>query len=238
MTLPKTEPPLRRKRYEEIVDHLQLMIFANELRVGDQLPSERDLMQRFSVGRSSVREALFTLNRMGLISVSTGAPARVVRPDIRTLLTDLTGAVRHLMVTPQGIRQLQAARMLLEVGLAREAARDATPDDIDRLEQALAANRQAIDDLEEFQRTDFQFHHTIAAITGSPIFASLLEFFAEWLAEQRAGSVKSGAKPEPVFREHEAIFLAIADKDPVAAQDAMERHLKGVAAHYWAQLSE
>lgn len=224
----------RRKRYEEIVDHVQLMIFSGALGIGDQLPSERELMDRFGVGRSSVREALFALGRMGLISVSTGAPARVVSPDIRVLLRDLTGAVRHLMVAPEGIRQLQQARALLEIGLAREAAARATDEDIVRLKQALDENEASIGgSVSEFERTDLAFHYAIATVAANPIFTGLLNGLAEWLAEQRSTTVRAGATPVPVFADHKAIYEAIAARDIVAAPAAMQRHLDNVVRTYW-----
>ena len=58
----------RRKRYEEIAEHIELQIFSGKLAEGSKIPSERELMERFGVGRSTVREALFALQRKGLLS--------------------------------------------------------------------------------------------------------------------------------------------------------------------------
>ena len=66
-------PVRRRKLYEEIVDRLEALMLDGTLAPGDQLPSERELMVTFQVGRTAVREALFALSRMGLISLQNGA---------------------------------------------------------------------------------------------------------------------------------------------------------------------
>ena len=81
-----------RKKFEEVAEHLELAIFSGRLSVGDKIPSERALMDQFGVGRSTVREALFMLQRKGLLETRPGAPARVSRPDADTLIDDVSGA--------------------------------------------------------------------------------------------------------------------------------------------------
>ena len=116
-----------RKKFQEISEHLELMIFQGKLQPGDKIPSERDLMAEFGAGRSSVREALFTLQRKGLLAVRPGAAARVTSPSTDTMVSELSGAARHLLRQPQGVRDLQNARALLEIGLSRHAALRARP---------------------------------------------------------------------------------------------------------------
>ena len=74
-----TEPRLpvgRRKRAHDVADKLEAMIAADEFEVGSQLPSEKELMARFGVGRPAVREALFMLQQQGRIEIASGARAR------------------------------------------------------------------------------------------------------------------------------------------------------------------
>ena len=67
----------RRKLFEQVAAHIQKEILAGALRPGDRLPPERDLRARFGVGRPTIREALITLQRAGLVEIGNGAPARV-----------------------------------------------------------------------------------------------------------------------------------------------------------------
>ena len=67
-----TQPIVRRKLSDEIRDRLVTLIREDELRPGDQLPSERQLMDRFAVGRPAVREALQSLGTAGLIEINHG----------------------------------------------------------------------------------------------------------------------------------------------------------------------
>jgi GntR family transcriptional regulator, sialic acid-inducible nan operon repressor len=224
-------PP--RKKYEEIADYLELQIFGGRLQTDDKLPSERDLMAQFGAGRSSVREAIFALQRKGLVAARAGTAARVTKPTAGTMVAELSGAVRHLLARPEGIRDLQNARLLFEVGLARRAALQATAEDLAQLRAALEANRQAADS-ESFQSTDALFHYTLAQIAGNDILTALNMALTDWLAEQRRVSGRAGGVTfADVYRQHEAIFEAIAAGDAPAAEAAMETHLKSVSANYW-----
>jgi GntR family transcriptional regulator, sialic acid-inducible nan operon repressor len=221
-----------RKKFEEIAEHLELSIFSGRLSVGDKIPSERALMDRFGVGRSTVREALFMLQRKGLLETRPGAAARVSRPDADTMVDDLSGAARHMLSQPDGVRHLQNARTLFEIGLARHAAKHATEEDLQALKSALEANGAAMDQ-PTFQRTDLTFHYTLAMITHNPVFTSIHHALMAWLAEQRSVSARAGATRSEIFGQHRAIYEAIAAGDSVAAEEAMETHLATVARYYW-----
>lgn len=225
-----------RKKFEEIAEHIELSIFSGRMSVGDKIPSERELMIQFSVGRSTVREALFSLQRKGLLAARPGAAARVSRPDADTLIDDLSGSARHMLSQPDGVRQLQNARMLFEIGLARSAAKQATREDLKILREALDANGLAADQ-PTFVRTDLTFHYTLAMITHNPIFTSIHHALMGWLADQRAMSARAGATRVEVFAQHQAIYDAIEARDTAAAEDAMETHLATVARYYWQAMS-
>src|SRR5262249_46284340 len=144
MSLFDIRPVRRRKIYEELVDQLVEAILSGKAPPGTLLPSERELVEQFGVGRSSVREALFALQKMGLIVLSNGERASVVEPTSAALVGELGGPVRYYLSRPSGVRDFQGAREFLEAGLARHAARHATKADIARLAAALAANREAL----------------------------------------------------------------------------------------------
>jgi len=228
----------RRKRHEEIAEHIELSILSERLTVGSRLPSERDLMEQFGVGRSTVREALFRLQRMGLITLTQGAPARAARPTAEAMVSELSGAARHFLSSPDGIRHFQHARLLFEVSLAREAALHADSTKLTHLAQALAANRAAIGDQQRFVQTDLDFHATLARITGNPIFTALTQALADWLGKQRQLSARGGATQLDVYGQHAAIYDAIAARDAVRAEQAMEDHLRQVAQRYWRAVSD
>src|SRR5262245_21134195 len=116
-TLPQQVPVKRRKVYEEVAQRLEDMMLSGALRPGDVLPAERELVETFGVGRSAIREALFALQRMGLVSIRNGERAYVTKPTPEVVVGELSGAVRHLLAQPEGARHMQQARTLHEASL-------------------------------------------------------------------------------------------------------------------------
>lgn len=228
------EPVRRRKLFEEIVVRLEQAILDGRIKPGDQLPSERELMELYGVGRTSVREALFTLQRMGLVSINSGERARAMEPTAEALVSELSGAARHLLAQPGGVRHFQEARMFFEVGLVREAARHATDRDLAALAAALEENRKAIGHPNTFERTDVAFHFVLAQMTRNPIFVALHAAIADWLMEQRTTSLRIKGAGRTAYEAHSRIYDAIASRDPDQAETAMREHLEEVNRRYWA----
>jgi GntR family transcriptional regulator, sialic acid-inducible nan operon repressor len=226
-------PIRRRKLYEEVMVRLEEMIQDGQLGVGDFLPSEREIMQQFGVGRPAVREALFALQRMGLVVVGTGERPRVSAPTPKTLLSELAGSARLLLSKPDGTRHFQRARALFECGLAEEAARVATEDDVRELKEALDLNEAALGDPTRFVRTDVQFHFVIALISRNPIYTALHEAIVEWLADQRSVVLRHQGVDHVAFRSHQLIFDAIAAHDSDKARETMREHLREISELYW-----
>ncbi len=229
----ETEIIRPRKLYEQIADRITAAIRSNEYSLGDVLPSERELMERFGVGRPAVREALFALQRMGLVEVRSGMRARVTEPTPDRLIGELSEAVKLFLVTNTGIRQFQDARASFEIGLARHAALHATPEDLRQLKEALRANEQAIGDFELFAKTDVEFHFILAVIRRNSIFTAMHQAIAQWLTEQRTTALRSPGEDRIAFVAHEAICEGVASGDPDRAERAMAEHLAQVGKTYW-----
>jgi GntR family transcriptional regulator, sialic acid-inducible nan operon repressor len=230
---PAAKPIRRRKLYEDVAQRIEEMIRSGRFSPGDQLPSEREIMEELGVGRSAVREAMLSLQKMGLATVKSGERARVTTPTAQVLVSELSGAARLLLAQEGGVQRFQEARALFEIGLARAAAEVATPDDIKRLKEALDANRRAFEDLGDFMSTDVAFHYVIATIPRNAIFTALYEAVVEWLTEQREISGRAPLSAKLAYAAHERIYKAIAAHDPIAAQAAMQDHLAQVAKLYW-----
>ncbi|MDQ0471901.1 transcriptional regulator NanR [Labrys wisconsinensis] len=225
----------RRKLYEEIADDLERMIQDGQYAPEDLLPSERDLMSQYGVGRPAVREALFHLRKMGLVEVRSGERARVTRPTPAFVIGTLSGTARHMLAAPGGVQDFQNARLFFETGLARHAALHAGADDLAAFEAALAANRAAIGDLRRFRDSDVAFHYVLALIPRNAIFTAIHAALADWLTEQRQTTLapaQDNALYETVYEAHRAIFEGVASRDPDRAERAMREHLDYVSRRY------
>lgn len=228
-----TGPIVRRKLADEVRERLLALIRNGDVRPGDRLPSERDLMARFGVGRPAVREAMQALESAGLIEISHGERARVVAPDTRGMFDHIGETVLHLLqASPSTLAHLKEARILFEVGMVRIAADKATPDDIERLRQALDHQRGCVGQNSEFVKADMAFHTAIAAISGNSVCTVLSEAMLDWLFHFRRDLLRVPGSENITISEHQRLFDAIAAHDSAEAERAMMDHLTRVDAKY------
>jgi len=220
-----------RKLYEDVAHHLEEMIRDGEFAESGRLPSERELMKHFGVGRPSIREALFHLRKMGLVDIRSGERARVTRPTPQFVIDALSSTARHMIAAPDGVHDFQDARVFFEAGLARHAALHATEDDIANFREALEVNRQSIGDLKLFERTDVAFHYVLALVPRNPIFTAIHAALAEWLLEQRQTTLAPG-EDQKAYEAHVLVFETVAARDPDRAEQAMRAHLDYVVRRY------
>jgi len=221
----------QRKLYEEVAARLERMIAEGHYAAGDALPSQRTLMETFAVGRPAIREALFHLQKMGLIDIRSGTRAIVTLPTPAFVVDALAVTARHMLAAPGGVQNFQSLRVFFEVGLARHAAEHATADDLARFRAALEENRASLGDLKRFERTDVDFHYVLAVIPRNPMFTAIHAALAEWLLEQRQTTLAPG-EDKVAYEAHRAIFEAVAAHDADRAEAAMREHLDYVTRRY------
>ncbi len=217
--------PTRRKLSDDIRMQLEEMIRDEVYPVGTALPSEREMMEMFDVGRPSIREALFALEKMGLVRIKTGEKAKVTRPTPRDLLSSLSGMANLLLDQPQGVEDFEQARLFMETSIARHAALHATEEQVEVLHEALLRNQEAIPKARLFAITDVAFHRVLTEIPGNAIFVAMHDALVDWLINQRRLPSDPDTSNRQSYDGHAAVFEAIKARDPDAAAQAMEKHL-------------
>ena len=229
----QVQPIQRRKLYQEVLDRLMARIESGEIAPGDQLPSERELMEMYAVGRVAVREALQELARSGIVEISHGERARVVVPTASLLIDQIAGGARHLLrIQPETLEHLKEARLFLEVGMVRLAAEKASPQDVQRLREKLKDHEASLASLDQFLERDMAFHREIARISGNPIFPAIVEALFGWASAYYQTIVRAPGAESLTLAEHQRIIDAIASGQPDAAAKAMSDHLTRANALY------
>lgn len=221
-----SDPIQKRKLYQQVLDRLMLRIQSGEIRPGDQLPPERELMDFYGVGRPAIREALQAMERSGIVEISHGERARVVVPTADDLIRQIGSGARHLLsMQPDTLEHLKQARIFLESGTARMAAEQATADDVEALRMRIEEQRAALQQLDRFLDCDMAFHREIARISANPIFPSIVEGIFRWGSDYYQPLVRAPGAEQLTLVEHTRIVDAIAAHDGAAAEQAMRDHL-------------
>ncbi|QKV18532.1 transcriptional regulator NanR [Oricola thermophila] len=229
----KGEKIVRRKLSDQVLERLRDMMISGELKAGDPMPSERELMERFGVGRPAVREALQSMQSMGLITISHGERSRVgfLSADILFRQADPVAQLL-LAMSPDNLEHLKEARRHFELGMVRLAAERATPEDAAVLRGLVEEQRGHLGDAPLFIRTDMQFHATIARMSGNPIFASVSEAMLNWLFNYHTEVLIWTGQEEVTLKEHALIVDNIEAGDPDGATEAMRMHIDRTADLY------
>ncbi len=224
----RPKPVRRGKLYEQVTNGLLDYIQSEKLRPGDQLPSERELMTWFEVGRPTVREALQNLERLGFVTISHGERARISDLDFGRVFEQMGVTTQHLLNNSERMMgEMKDARLLFERQMVRRAAEIATDQDIADLralidQQAAAkTSRDAVN----FMQCDMQFHTRVAAVGGNSIYPAMSMALLSWLQKFYIDQLRVAGSEELTIAEHQAVLEAIESHDPDAADTAVSAHL-------------
>ncbi|HSI41398.1 MAG TPA: FCD domain-containing protein [Xanthobacteraceae bacterium] len=214
----------KRTMREQIAERIAHMIQSGLLRVGDELPSERELAQMLDVSRETVRGAVQMLAAIGMVEISQGARTRIIGtegfgPSMFAHATELS---RY------GAQDVYMARQLVEDFVVREAARRIDPETLQRLEGLVEAQDAMTDDPVRFQISDAEFHQLIYRSGGNQLLAHfLVDAYGYALGYRRVALMVPGAVQRSID-DHRLILAALEARDPDAAAAATGRHITRV----------
>ncbi|HET7718034.1 MAG TPA: FadR/GntR family transcriptional regulator [Bauldia sp.] len=207
---------------QSVVNRILDMVRTGNLRAGDRLPSERELIEILGISRPSLREALRALSMLGVIESRHGGGAFVTSLEARTLLAPLDF---FLSLSPANLADSFESRRIVEVEIVRKAAVKASEADIDDLHAMIAAHEAILDDPVGFRILDARFHLKLSAAGGNVV----LERIAYGLYNMGLDIRRRATEDRDMIREstedHARIVAAIAGRDVDAAGRAMGAHL-------------
>lgn len=209
-----------KSQHGRIVGELGLAIVSGELKPGDRLPPEQQLLDRYEISRPVLREAVRVLAAKGLL-VSRQRAGATVRPRNEWHLLDPDVLFWVIQSRPQEefLNTLMDVRRVFEPAAAAMAAKAATPDQLKRIEQALSGMAAATD-TEELLEPDLAFHRGIADATNNDLMAYIGNMLSLALRESIVLSSQLPNTHELSLPRHEAILTAIRNRDPLAARQA------------------
>ena len=229
--------------YMEIVEQIKEQIKIGHLKAGSPLPSEREMAEKFEVSRSSVREAITILGSLGIIEVQHGKGSFVRDFQNTKSMENYFDTFALLFdIEPAQTLQLLQVRKILEPHAAALAAKNATPEDVLRLNEIQKEMKITLDRGEVSLNPDYNFHFHIAASTGNDILLSTLRALSDIMRRSLRQtswlSLTNKQRTTDPIIEHEQIIEAIDNKDAEIAYQIMFKHLEEVEINFKKSLKE
>ncbi|RGP37949.1 FadR/GntR family transcriptional regulator [Pseudotabrizicola alkalilacus] len=217
----------------QVADLIRTAILEGKLQVDERLPSEDELAKRFGISRPTVREALKVLAAQSLIRARRGPTGGnfVTRPDPDALARSITDASTLLVgVGTFGIDEIIAARIETETICCRLAATNRTDEDLARLREEIALQRdEALSDT-DFCASDVRFHRAVVTATGNGPLWLMMHVVIESFIPVTNMLIFGAQERRRTVDGHASVVDAIAARDADRATLHMRRHLNGMCA--------
>lgn len=213
----------------ELADHLCERIRNDRLAPGDRLGTEADLADQFGVSRTVVREAIGSLRGLGVVTGRQGLGLCVAEAD--NFSSVLRKALVPQVASPQGWRELQQLRAVIEIGSIALAVELITSEEIIRLQTIVVEMQRVMKKINQdpagtskaYKELDCLFHQTILAASHGNF---VKQFHGVLLDYFHAGDLYGHPPTSKGLRDHELIANAIADRNTDAATKLLTDHLK------------
>jgi DNA-binding FadR family transcriptional regulator len=215
-------------RTQQVRDQLEAAIERGDYKAGDRLPSQRELVDLFGVSRVSVREAIRSLEAIGLLEVHHGRGCFVAASRSDRYAGSFG---RWLAIHRDEVLELLKVRGALDELAAECAAARGDAASLRRVRETADAFRAVAESaggVERLAAHDLAFHAAIGEASGSPLLADLLLELHTTLGESRHATLAPPGRPGLSAREHDAIVEALAAGDAAAARRAVARHIGSV----------
>ncbi len=222
--------PIKTKRlYEEIVEQIKQLITDGSLKPGDKLLSERELAEQFQVSRASVREAIRTLEMLGVIDIRPGEGTFIRGIDTVDIIRPLA---MFLALERSSLLDMFEMRRIFEIGTVSLAAERATQEELDQIEAMLEMMRERLNvlDPEKGEEYDTAFHYAVAEATHNSLLTKLFKTVSEEFAKANSVARRQLYRDniqnaQKLIDQHSEILEAIRSRSPKRASAAMLAHL-------------
>ncbi|MFT8315616.1 MAG: FadR/GntR family transcriptional regulator [Clostridium sp.] len=219
------------KVYEQVIIQIKDMIAKGILKKGDKLPSERELVDKLGVSRTSIREALRALEIIGLVESRQGE-GNFIRDNFENSLFEPLSVM--FMLQKSSTLEIHQVRVMIETETASLAAKNIKDKDIEVLQGFIDKLKNSKDELER-SISDKNFHYKIAECSGNFLINNILRSVSSlmdaFIVNARMVIVNESKARELLVEQHEDILQALIYRDSEAAVKAMRKHLDCIKEH-------
>jgi GntR family transcriptional regulator, transcriptional repressor for pyruvate dehydrogenase complex len=208
-----------------VVQDIIAKIKTGDLKIGDRLPSERELAERLEVSRISVREGIKILSSMGFLDVRVGDGTFVRKIDVSKAMEPLTYS---LYLESSALLELLESRKIIEVAIAGLAAERATEDELELLKSTVDQMAKSFSDADSFRESDADFHIALAEMAHNIVLHRVVITVRDMLKVSSKATYQVPGACEKALKFHQGIFEAIVAKNSSKAKEIMLKHLEDV----------
>jgi DNA-binding FadR family transcriptional regulator len=206
----------------QIQEEVKNYIIRNQLSPGDALPSEGDLARQLNIGRNSVREAVKSLEALGVLEARPGSGLFVKAFTFDAIIDNLPYG---LLFDVKSVTDFLEVRAHLEYGMVDRVVQEATEDQLDALRVVVDRMHRTAEAGQYDASGDREFHATLYKNLGNPVLLRVLDVF--WLVVRRASErshVIDPADPLETVRSHQRILEALERRSPEEMRAAFDYH--------------
>jgi len=209
---------------EEIEKQIKGAIFSEKLKPGDRLSPEKELAEIFNTSRTTVREALRTLQKEGFLTIKQGVKggSYVREADFSPIVNSITHMLQLKRIT---LENLTEARLVIEPEIAKMAALKSKQVDLKQMEEALNELRQLVEKKERSTATNIQFHRVIGESCKNPVLYFINNSLLNLLQENLSKLFLELEKNRLMLEQHIRIYEAIKAHNPEKAYSEMRNHI-------------
>lgn len=205
-------------------DYIKDYIREHNLRPGDQLPPEGQLVEDLGVGRSSVREAVKSLQSLGIIQVRQGNGLYVSEPNFDSMLETFQFSLQY---NPHTLAELLQVRIWLEVAVIGDAVGHIQETELSRLDEILTTWQERIRLAEEYADLDESFHQIIYGVIGNQTLMKFFDVFWIFFVKLE-NEITRDPNPQQVLDSHRSIVEAIRAYDVELTRQRLKEHFQSI----------
>lgn len=213
----------RRTKADEAMNAILRYIKANDLKMGERLPSEREMTEMFSIGRASIREAIKVLCMMNILEV---------HPQGGTFISTFSANSSYdqfrlfLQSGHINMEEIFETRLILETECIALAAKNITDEQLETIRKNISA--VDVENTEGFAEADRALHDTIYAATGNRALEYLMQTVKMWTVVSQSFTNTFEEVRRIVHRDHQDIYNALSRRAAELSREAMRKHIMHV----------
>jgi GntR family transcriptional regulator, transcriptional repressor for pyruvate dehydrogenase complex len=210
---------------DAVTDRIISQIQEGRYRAGDRLPTERELAEQLGVGRTSVREGLRFLEKLGVLEIRQGMGTVVRSLSLGEVFEHLVPVQTIIELPDRDVRDIMHVRRVLEAESAQLAAQHATDRQLGRLEELLHGMAASLEKPRDYLEMDLEFHVVVAEAASNPVLAQLVNLIRDIYTRYFEIVLRDPEMNKTSLGFHRRLYAALRDHDADAARQHILAHL-------------